>query len=144
MTGPPYRTYRELMDLLVGVLPLRVGHGPRRRHAEVHVQAMARPQVPRPHRAGVHRAGDRKILVSGFWGLSRHMNYGGEGFISLGMALAFGHFTNLWAWTYFIFVVIMITTRERYDNKFCEQMYGPEKWAEYKARVKYRINPWVY
>ncbi|MDE0169953.1 MAG: DUF1295 domain-containing protein [bacterium] len=89
-------------------------------------------------------AGDRKILVSGFWGLSRHMNYGGEGFISLGMALAFGHFTNLWAWTYFIFVAIMFTTRERYDNKFCEEKYGPEKWAEYKARVKYRIYPWVY
>ena len=33
-------------------------------------------------------AGDRKILCSGFWGLSRHMNYGGEGFISLGMALS--------------------------------------------------------
>ena len=38
----------------------------------------------------------------------------------------------------------MFTTRERYDNKFCEEKYGPEKWAEYKARVKYRIYPWVY
>ena len=60
------------------------------------------------------------------------------------MALAFGHFTNLWAWTYFIFVVIMFTTRERFDNKFCEEKYGPEKWAEYKERVKYRIYPWIY
>ena len=39
-------------------------------------------------------AGDRKILCSGLWGVARHFNYLGEGFLSLSIALVFGHFTN--------------------------------------------------
>ena len=41
--------------------------------------------------------GDRKILYSGFWGVARHFNYMGEGFLSFSIALVFGHFTNPWA-----------------------------------------------
>jgi len=90
------------------------------------------------------QAGDRKILVSGFWGASRHMNYLGEWFHSSAIALAFGHFTNLWAWTYFIWIVTLFVIRQREDDHYCARKYGPEKWAEYQARVKYRICPWVY
>ena len=90
------------------------------------------------------QAGDRKILVSGFWGAARHMNYLGEWFHSSAIALAFGHFTNLWAWTYFIWIVALFVTRQREDDHYCAQKYGPEKWAEYQARVKYRICPWIY
>ena len=90
------------------------------------------------------QAGDRKILCSGFWGAARHFNYMGEGIICLGIALSFGHFTNLWAWTYLIFIVSLFTWRQRDDEEHCVEKYGEEKWAEYKARVKYRICPWVY
>ena len=89
-------------------------------------------------------AGDRKILCSGLWGVARHFNYLGEGFFSLAIALVFGYFTNLWAWTYFIFIVGLFISRQRLDDKFCEEKYGPEKWAEYRARVKYRIIPGLY
>ena len=89
-------------------------------------------------------AGDRKILYSGFWGAARHFNYLGEGFLSLSIALAFGHFTNPWAWTYFVFIVTLFTFRQRDDDRHCAEKYGEEKWAEYKARVKYRILPGVY
>ena len=89
-------------------------------------------------------AGDRKILCSGLWGVARHFNYLGEGFFSLSIALVFGYFTNLWAWTYFIFIVGLFISRQRLDDKFCEEKYGSEKWAEYQARVKYRIIPGVY
>ena len=41
-------------------------------------------------------AGDRKILCSGFWGVARHFNYLGEGFLALSISLVFGYFTNLW------------------------------------------------
>ena len=40
------------------------------------------------------QAGDRKILCSGLWGVARHLNYMGEGFLALSIALIFGHFTN--------------------------------------------------
>ena len=89
-------------------------------------------------------AGDRKILCSGLWGVARHFNYLGEGFLSLSIALVFGHFTNPWAWVYFVFIVTLFTFRQRDDDKHCAEKYGEEKWAEYKARVKYRIFPGVY
>ena len=120
-------------------------HLARRQPAEVHVQALARPHVPRAHQArGYIEAGDRRILCSGFWGVARHFNYLGEGFLALSIALIFGHFTNFWAWTYFIFIVSMFTYRQRDDDAHCAQKYGPEKWAEYQARVKYRIVPGIY
>src|SRR5262249_16931936 len=36
-------------------------------------------------------AGDRRVLVGGFWGLSRHVNYLGELSMASGLALAIGH-----------------------------------------------------
>ncbi len=89
-------------------------------------------------------AGERKILCNGFWGPARHFNYMGEGFFCLSVALVFGHFTNLWAWTYFACIVSLFTYRQLDDEKHCEEKYGAEKWAEYKARVKYRIIPGIY
>ena len=90
------------------------------------------------------QAGDRKILHSGFWGVARHFNYMGEGFLSLSIALSFGHFANPWAWTYFVFIVTLFTFRQRDDDRHCAEKYGAEKWAEYKSKVKYRIFPGVY
>ena len=89
-------------------------------------------------------AGDRKILYSGLWSVARHFNYMGEGFLSLSIALAFGHFLNPWAWIYFVFIVTLFTFRQRDDDRHCAEKYGAEKWTEYKARVKYRIFPGVY
>ncbi|MXZ63148.1 MAG: DUF1295 domain-containing protein, partial [Chloroflexi bacterium] len=89
-------------------------------------------------------AGDRKILTSGLWGVARHFNYMGEGFLSLSIALVFGHFANPWAWTYFVFIVTLFTWRQRSDDAFCAEKYGEEKWAEYQERVPYRIMPGVY
>ena len=90
------------------------------------------------------QAGDRKILCSGYWGVARHFNYMGEGFFSFSIGMVFGYFGNLWAWTYFIFIVSLFTWRQIDDEAHCAEKYGAEKWAEYKARVKYRICPWVY
>ena len=74
-------------------------------------------------------------------GVARHFNYMGEGFLSLSIALVFGHFANPWAWTYFVFIVTLFTFRQRDDDRHCAEKYGAEKWAEYQARVKYRISP---
>ena len=90
------------------------------------------------------QAGDRKILCSGYWGIARHFNYMGEGFLSFSIAMVFGHFGNPWAWTYFVFIVTLFTFRQRGDDVHCAEKYGAEKWAEYQARVPYRIFPGVY
>ena len=89
-------------------------------------------------------AGDRKILHSGLWGVARHFNYMGEGFLSLSIALIFGHFTNFWSWTYFLFIVSMFSYRQLDDDRHCAEKYGAEKWAEYQEKVKYRIVPGIY
>ena len=89
-------------------------------------------------------AGERKILTSGWWGVARHFNYLGEGILAISFALVFGHPGNLWAWTYSIFVISFFTVRQRFDERECAQKYGPEKWAEYQERVKYRIFPGIY
>ncbi|WP_419162903.1 DUF1295 domain-containing protein [Candidatus Palauibacter sp.] len=89
-------------------------------------------------------AGDRKILCSGLWGVARHFNYLGEGFLALSIALVFGHFANPWAWTYLVFIVGLFISRQRLDDQFCAEKYGPEKWEEYQARAKYRIIPGIY
>ncbi len=90
------------------------------------------------------QAGDRKILCSGLWGFARHFNYLGEGFLSFSIGLVFGYFANPWAWTYFVFIVSLFTWRQRLDDSLCAEKYGEEKWAEYQARVKYRILPGIY
>ncbi len=90
------------------------------------------------------QAGDRKILCSGLWGFARHFNYLGEGFASFSIGLVFGYFANPWAWTYFVFIVSLFTWRQRLDDSLCAEKYGEEKWAEYQARVRYRILPGVY
>ena len=90
------------------------------------------------------QAGDRKILVSGFWGKARHFNYMGEWTLALAIGLVFGHFGNLWAWTYTIFIFGFFTWRQLADDKHCAEKYGAEKWAEYQARVPYRIIPGIY
>ena len=89
-------------------------------------------------------AGDRKILCSGLWGVARHLNYMGEGILALSIALVFGYFSNPWAWTYFVFIVSLFACRQRFDERYCAEKYGPDKWAEYQERVKYRILPGVY
>ena len=53
-------------------------------------------------------------------------------------------FTNPWAWTYFVFIVTLFTFRQRDDDRYCAEKYDADKWAEYQARVKYRILLGVY
>ena len=89
-------------------------------------------------------AGDRKILCSGLWGAARHFNYFGEFLWAISVALVFGYFSNLWAWTYFIFMTSLFIYRERLDNNYCAAKYGEEKWQEYRERVKYRMIPGIY
>ena len=43
-----------------------------------------------------------------------------------------------------IFAISFFTVRQRFDERACEQKHGPEKWAEYQARVPYRIFPGIY
>ena len=87
--------------------------------------------------------GQKTLLVSGFWGMSRHSNYLGEILEVLGMALAIGHFANAWTWVYFVYLTVFFIVRERIDDRRCAGKYG-ELWTEYRAKVRYRLVPGIY
>lgn len=83
-----------------------------------------------------------KLLVSGFWGLSRHSNYLGDLMMGLAWCLTTG-LTRLLPYFYFIYFVILLVHRERRDHHHCARKYGPA-WEEYASRVRWRILPGVY
>lgn len=87
--------------------------------------------------------GENALLASGFWGVSRHVNYLGEILMAVGLTLALGR-PGLWvAWLYPLYYVALLVPRERADERRCSEKYG-DLWAEYVGRVPRRIIPWVY
>ena len=87
--------------------------------------------------------GKNTLLVNGFWGTSRHINYLGEILMASGIALATGYPETGRPWLYPLYYVILLFTREWDDDRRCAAKYG-DLWSEYKKRVKYRIIPFVY
>ncbi|MBX7102091.1 MAG: DUF1295 domain-containing protein [Myxococcaceae bacterium] len=87
--------------------------------------------------------GGRKVLVSGFWGLSRHVNYLGEVLMALGLALSLGAPSSPWPWLYPLYYVALLVPRQLDDDRRCAAKYGP-LWEAYVKRVPWRIVPHVY
>lgn len=87
--------------------------------------------------------GKKTLLVNGFWGLSRHINYLGEVLMGTGIALAAGFPSMIWPWLYPLYYVLLLFPRQMDDDKRCEKKYGP-LWKEYTQKVKYRIIPFIY
>lgn len=87
--------------------------------------------------------GSRTLLVSGFWGLSRHINYLGEILMATGITLALGYPAVLAAWLYPLYYVALLFPRQWDDDRRCSEKYGA-LWDEYEAAVPYRIIPWIY
>lgn len=87
--------------------------------------------------------GNKNLLVNGFWGLSRHINYLGEILMATGIILCVGHPFMLWPWLYPIYYVALLFPRQADDDKRCANKYG-SLWNEYLKRVPYRIIPRIY
>jgi protein-S-isoprenylcysteine O-methyltransferase Ste14 len=87
--------------------------------------------------------GNNTLLVNGFWGISRHINYLGEILMAMGIILCTGYPTLLWPWLYPFYYVVLLIARQRDDDKRCAQKYG-ELWSTYNKKVPYRIIPFIY
>ena len=87
--------------------------------------------------------GDKSLLVNGFWGASRHINYLGEILMASGIALSVGYPGMIWPWLYPIYYVALLFPRQLDDDKRCAAKYGP-LWKQYTDKVKYRIIPFIY
>lgn len=82
------------------------------------------------------------LLVSGWWGLSRHFLYIPEILLSFFWTVTTG-FDNLLPYTYVIVLIILLTHRSFRDENKCSRKYG-KYWDEYCARVKHRIIPFLF
>ncbi len=87
--------------------------------------------------------GNRTLLVNGFWGLSRHINYLGEIGMAIGIVLCVGHPFLVWPWLYPLYYVLLLGARQLDDDKRCAIKYGT-LWEQYIKKVPYRIIPFVY
>ena len=84
-----------------------------------------------------------QLLYSGFWGISRHINYLGELLMAIGLTLALGWPFEIAPWSYPLYYIVLLIPRQIQDDKRCAEKYG-ELWSEYRRRVPWRIVPKVY
>ena len=130
------------------------------------------PEDPRvAHLESISTASGSKLLVTGWWGTARHINYCGDWIMGWSYCMPTGiagyliqkdsilkgddgSFTRItqgeargWGmlvtYFYLVYFAVLLIHRERRDEVKCERKYGKD-WAEYKKRVPYRIIPYVY
>jgi len=82
------------------------------------------------------------LLVSGFWGMARHVNYLGDLLIALSWSLP-TMFGSVVSYFYPLWMTALLLNRERRDDRWCEQKYGAD-WQRYRTRVLARIIPKLY
>jgi delta14-sterol reductase len=87
--------------------------------------------------------GNNKLLVSGFWGVARHVNYLGEFLMAAGLTLALGYPGRFAPWLYPLYYVVLLIPRQIDDDRRCARKYGA-LWTEYVKRVRWRIVPGLY
>lgn len=83
-----------------------------------------------------------RLLVSGYWGVARHLNYTGDLLLALSYCLPCGRTSPL-AYFYFFYLLLLTIHREKRDDERCAAKYKTV-WDEYCQRVPYRMVPLVY
>jgi delta14-sterol reductase len=85
---------------------------------------------------------DGRLLVSGWWGIGRHLNYTGEVLVYLAIALTTDgrsvapYLLPLW-------LAALLAHRALRDDRRCRAKYGA-LWEAYCARARFRMVPFVY
>ncbi|MEZ4383234.1 MAG: DUF1295 domain-containing protein [Nannocystaceae bacterium] len=86
--------------------------------------------------------GDR-LLVSGFWGIGRKLNYTGELTVYLAIALTAGTAAGIEPFLVFLWLLSLLLHRAWRDDKRCRARYG-ELWAAYCERARFKMIPFLY
>jgi 7-dehydrocholesterol reductase len=82
------------------------------------------------------------LLLSGWWGWARHMNYTGDLLLTLAFSMACG-FEYLFPYFYLVYLTILLVHRCFRDEQRCREKYG-EQWTEYCRLVPYRFIPYIW
>ena len=84
--------------------------------------------------------GKRKLLTSGWWGISRHINYVFE----IGLSACWcGVALKLPPLAYLAYIIILLVHRIFRDEEKCVKKYG-ELWKSYSKQVKYYLLPAIF
>ena len=83
-----------------------------------------------------------RLLLSGWWGRSRHPNYAGDWLMALSWSLLCGVQHPI-VYFYPLYFAVLLIHRQRRDDHKCGQKYGRD-WDKYCALVPYRIIPFIY
>ncbi|XP_063933284.1 delta(14)-sterol reductase TM7SF2-like [Zophobas morio] len=82
------------------------------------------------------------LLIDGWWGNARHINYFGDLLIGLTWCLPCG-FDHAVPYFYILYFALLLLHRERRDDAKCLEKYKDD-WIKYRTLVKYRIVPFIY
>ena len=85
---------------------------------------------------------DGKLLVSGFWGVGRHLNYTGEILVYLAITLTTG-FDSPVPYLLPLWMCALLAHRAMRDDRRCRAKYG-ELWERYCHRARFKMVPGVY
>jgi len=94
------------------------------------------------HLKFISTAQGSELLTSGWWGLSRHINYLGDILMSLSWCLPCG-FEHIIPYFYSIYFIILLIHRQSRDDHKCHKKYGKD-WDHYCSLVPWRIVPYLY
>ncbi len=83
-----------------------------------------------------------KLLVSGWWGIGRKINYTGEIMVYFSFALCAG-FASWVPYLLPVSLIALLAHRAARDDKRCRRKYG-DLWQVYCARARFRMLPYVY
>eukprot|EP00126_Sphaerothecum_destruens_P009168 Sdes_comp20449_c0_seq1m14641 len=83
-----------------------------------------------------------RLLISGWWGISRHINYFGDWLMGVAWCLPCG-FNSPVPYFYSVYFAILLLHRQQRDDEKCSKKYGND-WKKYCQLVPYKIIPFLY
>lgn len=83
-----------------------------------------------------------RLLISGWWGIGRKINYTGEIMVYTSFALTTG-FGSIFPYVLPLWLCFLLSHRAWRDEQRCQAKYG-ELWAEYSKIAKFKMIPFLY
>lgn len=86
---------------------------------------------------------ESQLLISGWWGIARKINYTFELAGAFFWCCSAGFQHGIWPFGYFLFLIGLLVHRIFRDEEKCKAKYG-KGWDSYCKKVSYRLIPYVF